>query len=167
MNTNLTKYNSTAGLTSKTQETYYVFIYPIILGIGVILNSISLYTISTILKRKIKHSKYSSNEIMYKYMLVNQLADLLTCLNASLIILSRCGQYCSIAFTLPVKIYEQYIYTFMGNTYIFWSFLNEISFSIERLSAFSDTKRELNNRRISFKYHDCLTKRKYFKVKLS
>lgn len=153
MNSNLPSFNTTLGLISKTQEIYYVFIFPTILGMGVIFNSMALHVIWQLINKK-KLSKSTANVILYKYMFVNELSDLLTCLNASFIILSRCGQYCSIAFTLPVKIYEQYIYTFMGNTYLFWSLLNEISFSIERLRAFSKEKKNGNN--IRFRYQSLI-----------
>ena len=147
MNSSLPFIKSLDGLESNTLEIYYVFVFPTLLVIGVILNGISLAVLIKILRKKYRQKSNSSNLNMFKYMLANELADFITCFISIFIFLSRCAKYCPIGYTYGAKLYDQYIFSFLGNNFSLWTLLNEISFSIERLKSFTAKKKE---KKISF-----------------
>ena len=136
-------FNTTLGLSSRINDFMSVYVFTFILMSGILFNSISIFVLSKILKED-KKKRTTSKMNIFKYMLLNVIADFCACLIGLPMALFRCGNYCSIGYDYYSKVYEAYIFVYLGNTVLFWGFLVEISFAIERLTSFSSSKTKQN-----------------------
>ena len=150
----LPQFNSTLSLSSKISDQFSTFVFPAICFLGMSLNSVSIYVLCKILsKNKTANTRNASaSNNMFKYMLMNQIVDLISGIFSVFIALFRCGSYCSLGYNFYSKVYEQYIYLFIINSVLFWGFLIEIAFAFERLASFSaKTINNQENKFLSFK----------------
>lgn len=134
MNETLVYYSSIEELSLKVTDIANVFILPLIGVIGIICNLLSILIISN---QEIKGE-------MYKYMLINSFADLfylLVCLSVGII---RCGRFCSIGYKYEAKIFELYVYLFVGNVLLLFNNLVNIHMAFRRLISFSKSSKKQN-----------------------
>ena len=81
-------------------------------------------------------------------MSINSLTDLVFLFIEFFLVIIRCGNLCPLGYEFSSKIYELYIYLFVGYTIISFQLLLDISVSLNRLFSFSATKS--NSKEISF-----------------
>lgn len=135
-------YNSTLNLTTRVADFFNVFILPPICLESLLFNFISILVII-----KIKRQTNDKRNI-YTFMLLNEIIDFLLSFINVIIVIMRCGALCSYGYSFELKIYEQWIYLFLGNSLALFGTLIEISISINRLRAFNT---EQKKRLLSFK----------------
>lgn len=140
--TDITLFNSTLSLTSRIIDFFNVFILPPICIAGIIFN---LFSILVLIKIK---CEIKDKRNIFTFMLLNEIIDFLLSLINVFIVIMRCGALCSYGYSYELKMYEQIIYLFLGNSLALFGTLIEISISINRLRAF---KTEQNKTLVSFR----------------
>ena len=106
-------------------DSYWTFVIPLIC-----LFSLSTNMINIIVFRSIK-----SRNIIYKYMLVNSLADQIYLIMVVFVFFARCGQFCDMKDTYLAKFYIQYIFNYGANSVAFFSIFIEIGVMLQRFST--------------------------------
>jgi hypothetical protein len=124
---NLTIYYSKDNLTTRFSDYNNVFTLPLICALGMTFSLTSLVVAFQIKRR---------DHIM-QYILANSLIDFLFLLTQLFLFLIRCGSLCAHGYTRAAKIYENYIYLFVGYTLNTFQALYNILMAIDRLSLFS------------------------------
>lgn len=138
-------YNSTLGLTSRLADIFSVFVLPVVLLIGLLLDFISIYVITSLINKYLKRSAKNPNKNksrleIFRYLLLTQISDVLFCITRLFIFIIRCGSYCSLSYSFAAKAYEIYIYLYVSNICALFGMLLEISISINRIMTFSSKK---------------------------
>lgn len=141
----LPKFNSTANLTTRIQDLYNTFVFPTILLLGLIFNSLSIWV-----SLKINEKKNLKDFNMCEYMFCNGVIDLIICFLSIFLPIIRGGVYFEYCYSFASKIYEQYLYLYLDNAFILCSALIESWFTLDRLMSF-DVKKTQEKNRISFK----------------
>lgn len=134
-NSNLNLYNSTSSLSTRLSDVFNVFVLTPICFIGIFFNLSSVIILIQIIRNK------KDKRNVFTYMLLNQLVDLLFCIINIFVIVIRCGQYCSYAYTYYAKLYEQYVFLFIGNCVSLFGTLLEISINYDRIKSFNSNKK--------------------------
>ena len=126
-NNTTTYLNCTDLYSSPISDFTNVFIIPLVSFIGALL---SLTSIIVIAKSELKGD-------LYNIMLISSIFNFVYLLIVFMNIIARCGSYCAISYNQSTKIYEQYVYLFIGNTILLSEFLLDFIFSLYRLISFS------------------------------
>ena len=106
-------------------DSYWTFLTPLVCLFSLCTNMINI-----IVFRSIK-----SRNIIYKYMLVNSIADQVYLMCVMFIFIARCGQFCDIKDTYLTRFYFKYIYMYGANTAGFFSMLIEIGIMLQRFAT--------------------------------
>jgi hypothetical protein len=123
----MTFYNTFEGSSSRLNDSIIVYILPIIN-----IYSFSCNFISVIILSKSKLIGDINN-----YMLVESIITSLYCLISSFISLIRCGSMCPWGYDYYSKIYELYVFIYMGESIEFFKFLINLIMSIIKYRSFS------------------------------
>ena len=106
-------------------DSYWTFVLPLVCLFSLCTNMISI-----IVFRSLK----SRNNI-YKYMLVNSIADQVYLMCVVFIFIARCGQFCDMKDTFLAKFYFHYIYTYGANSVALFSIFIEIGVMLQRFAT--------------------------------
>ena len=120
-----------------------VFVLPSICAIGIVTNIINIVVFA---ERKLLSNK--NKNLMEKYMFINSITDLVFLFIEFFLVIIRCGNLCPLGYEFSSKIYELYVYLFVGYTIISFQLLLDISVSLNRLFSFSATNSK--SKEISF-----------------
>lgn len=120
-------YESVDDLSLKLVDIANIFVLPFLCAIGIVLNLASIFVI---LKLTLKTE-------LYQFMFLNSFVDLLFFIFSIFMALVRCGRYCSLGYTYLSKIYELYIYLYVGNVLLMFITLLNLFTSFNRLISFS------------------------------
>jgi hypothetical protein len=124
-------YNSTSTLSSRFADYFNVYFLPSVCFIGVVSN---LITIVILARPNLKGD-------IYQYMLLNTIVDLVFVLICIFTVIFRCGIFCSYAYTYWAKLYEKYIFLYVGNICLLFGGLLYLKVSISRLGSFSHSQK--------------------------
>lgn len=111
---NLTEVPSTLS-TSHIADLFNVYILPPICLAGVLLN-----LLSSIVSFHFRHNR------IFFYMLISSFSDMTFLFINFFLIIIRCGSLCPIGYTYASKVYEIFIYLYIGSTLLMFSSLLEI-----------------------------------------
>jgi hypothetical protein len=135
-------FDSTEVFTSKLTDIGNVFILPPICFFGLIAN---LINIVVILQPEFKGT-------VYHIMLMNTITDFCFLSIMFFIVIIRCGSLCPYGYTFASKVYEQYIYLFIGNTFLLFGTLHDIYISLARLGSFKRVSLQNKQQKLDFKW---------------
>lgn len=124
---NLTVYYSLDALSERVSDYSNVYVLPTICFLGILTNAL---TILVAVDKKIR----SSN--IFKYIIVMAISDIVYMLSQSPLFIIRCGTLCPYGYSRLAKMYELYVFWFVGYSIISFQFLLDMSISIERLIIF-------------------------------
>ena len=102
----------------------YFYLLPIISFIGFVLEIISTLTFIKIVK--------NNHTDIYKYLLAYSVSDAMALFIHCFIGVFKCGVHCNIEHSLAAKIYEFYIYLFIGNIFNTLSVFIDLKISLDR-----------------------------------
>ena len=137
---NETIYFSLYSLTAIITDIGNTYILPSICVFGILSNFISIIVLY---KMDLKNS-------MYKFMLIVSIKDFFYLFLPVFLTIFRCGALCPFGYKFGSKIYELYIYLFIGNTIMTFANMLDIFVSLNRLFAFSSSSPKASD--ISFKW---------------
>ena len=118
---------SVDSLTTKFLDYTNVFFLPLASLFGIITNMLSIIIIAFLNKK----------EFMNNFMLTNSILNLIFSLINIFIVIIRCGSLCPLGYKFYSKVYELYIYLFVGNIIILTCVLMDLVVSLNRLFSFS------------------------------
>ena len=102
----------------------YFYLLPMISFIGFVLEIISTLTFIKIVK--------NNHTDIYKYLLAYSVSDAMALFIHCFIGVFKCGVHCNIEHSLAAKIYEFYIYLFIGNIFNTLSVFIDLKISLDR-----------------------------------
>ena len=137
---NETIYSTLDSLTAKITDIGNTYILPAICVFGIFTNFISMIVLY---KMDLKNS-------IYKFMLIVSIRDFIYLFLPVFLTIFRCGALCSYGYKYESKVYELYIYLFIGNSIMTFGNMLDIFVSLNRLLAFSSTSPKASE--ISFKW---------------
>ena len=127
MNDNSLKiYNSTDSLSLPIVDYANTYFLPFICLFGMFTSILNVIVLS---KTKLDND-------LNKYFFIISFCDLAFLATQVFIFIFRCGKLCLYSYTYGAKIYEKYIYHYLGFVIVTFSNLLDISISLERLSSF-------------------------------
>ena len=106
-------------------DSYWTFLIPLVCLFSLCTNMINIIVFHSI----------KSRNIIYKYMLINSLADQLYLMCVVFIFIARCGQFCDIKDTYLAKFYVHYIYMYGANSAALFSIFIEIAIMLQRCAT--------------------------------
>jgi hypothetical protein len=124
-------YDSKDSLSSIVTDVGNVYILPPICLFGIFFN---LLSVITLFRSNLKNS-------IYQFMLINSICDLVflsICIFTAII---RCGRFCPYGYNYYSKLYEQYVYLYVGNTILAFGALLDIAVSLQKLASFSSSSK--------------------------
>ena len=124
--------SSKDSLSARSHDYSNVYLLPTISLFGIITSIINIIVLVEINKKPKSRT--------FKYMLVNSLSDLIFLLIESSLFLIRCGSLCPYGSTRFAKVYEHYIFLYLGYVIVMFSALMDLSLSIDRLNMFMTKK---------------------------
>ena len=83
-------------------------------------------------------------------MIISSSIDLAFLLTKVFVFIFRCGAYCTFSFSYEARIYEWYIYNFVGYLFSKFKALVDMSVSIDRILSFSNKRTPRKNERLVF-----------------
>jgi hypothetical protein len=125
-------YDSKDTLSSIVTDVGNVYILPPICLFGIFFN---LLSVITLFRSNLKSS-------IYQFMLINSTCDLVFLSICLLTVIIRCGRFCPYDYSYYSKLYEQYIYLYIGNTILAFGALLDIAVSLQKLASFSSTSKK-------------------------
>nr|QVK45823.1 G protein-coupled receptor [Proales similis] len=132
---NSTRIVDTVGVfTTRLTDTFNVFVFPPIILTGIILNALNMLILY----------RMGISSLINKLMVLNSFCDLAFLIFSVFIALFRCGVYCPLAYKFESKVYEQYIYLFVGNTFLLVNSLIDVYLTLNRLGSFAARSRLKN-----------------------
>jgi hypothetical protein len=134
MNVNLTIYYSKANLSTRFADYSNVYVLPVVCAFGLLTSLASLVVAFQIKQR----------DHIVEYILANSLIDFLFLLTQFFLFLIRCGTLCPWGYTRASKLYENYIYLFVGYTLNTFQALFNLLMAIQCLRLFSSQRRRTN-----------------------
>ena len=111
-------------------DVYWTFILPIICSFSMFTNAINV----------IVFARIKSRDNIYKYMLINSIADEVYLFGVFFIFLVRCGQFCQIKDTYMAQFYAHYIYNYTTNSVALFSIFLEILIIVQRYFSLKNKK---------------------------
>lgn len=111
-------------------DIYWTFVLPSICSFSLVTNAINILVFYTI----------KSRNVIYKYMLVNCLADEVYLFCVFFIFIVRCGQFCEIKDSYFAQVYAHYIYMYTANSVALFSIFLEISILVQRFCTLKNKK---------------------------
>ena len=127
LNSSIPCYNSLSTLTSRLTDIGNVFVLPVVNVFSFILN---LLCILVFLQKKM------TGEVNELFLLVS-IADFIFSFICVFLVLARCGFYCSFGYSYILRIYEQFIFLYMGNICLSFTILIDNYLAFIKLSSFS------------------------------
>ena len=127
-NTTLPVFFSKESLTLRIADYSNVYLLPVICVFGILTSILSIIVLAKINK---------FNENVYLYMMIDSVANLIFLLTQVPIAVLRCGILCPYAYTYGAKVFELYIYLYVGYVVVTFSALVDISVSIDRFLSFN------------------------------
>ena len=121
-------YTSLSTLSLRLTDIANVYVLPPICLVGIVTNLLCLVCIL--------QPENRSNTVFH-FMLVNTVTDFCFLSICVFIVIIRCGVYCNHGYAFFSKLYEQYIYLFVGNSFLLFGTLMDIMVSLNRLMSFS------------------------------
>jgi hypothetical protein len=107
-------------------DVYYTFFVPVLAVLGFLFNMLTFLILSG---KQFRNNFYISMRMI-------TLSDSLFMFLCIFLVIIRCGRFCPYSYRFEAKIYELYIYLFIGNSLNTFVTLNYISISINRLVSF-------------------------------
>lgn len=150
-NSNLLIYYSKENLTNRFVDYSNVFILPIICYFGIFTSFICLLV-------TFKNNEDSSkpNAKTLDYIFINSSIDFIFLVLQSFLFIIRCGALCPHGYTYTAKIYEYYIYLYVGYILVSSQVFLNIYVSFDRLKMFSAQKSKKKPMNIFKVYGICL-----------
>ena len=133
-------YDSFEKTSSRSSDIVHTFILPVVAFFGVCTSALSIIVLI--------NTKLSNN--IHLYMLIGSSIDLAFLLTKVFVFIFRCGAFCTFSFSYEARLYELYIYNFVGYLFSKFKALVDMSVSIDRILSFSNKKTPRKNERLFF-----------------
>lgn len=147
MNFSLPIYFTKSNLTSLYVDYSNVVLLPSICFFGI------LTSIACILG---SYKRDESNSMAVCYIFINSLIDLLFLVIQFFLVIIRCGTLCPYGYTYASKIYELYVYLYIGYVLVNSQAIFNIYISYDRLKMFSANRETLIAKKLYFTYAVCV-----------
>jgi hypothetical protein len=126
-NSSIPCYTSLDTLTTRLTDIGNVFILPIVNFYSFILNLLCIIVFTR---------KKMTGEVNELFFLVS-IADFIFAIVCIFLVLARCGVYCSFGYSYILRIYEQFVFLYIGNVCLSFTILIDNYLAFIKLSAFS------------------------------
>ena len=123
-------YSSTEGLTLRVYDYSNFYLLPAICVFGITTSALNVFVLL----------KTGIAENIHLFMLVGSSSDLLFLLIQVFIAVFRCGVLCPFGYTYASKVYELYVYLYLGYAIVTFAAFVHISVSIDRIRLFSHSR---------------------------
>lgn len=132
-------YDSTESFSHRWYDYSNMFLLPAICVFGILTSALNLFILA----------KTGITENIHLYMLIGAVSDFSYLVTQVLIAWFRCGQLCPYSYSYWSKVYELYVYLYLGYVIVTFSALVDISVSIDRILLFSSNHNILSRRRFA------------------